>query len=215
MLWLATNSQPFQGPLLNIGNFIINQLPNETRIDYQRNSKDWFDLFLTLILGFTASGFVWLTYVHTHFNKPIFWIVGICFAFLGLVKLADGFFRLVQSSKSVVVISRDKKELSARSKFWKTVQVDFEDISAIILKGQNIATRVKYSTRYQIYMTIQIMTRDGRHLPLLTVNPTRIITTSIKELETDEYEIGQGLAKLVAAETGKLYQWKGFERTYA
>ena len=197
---------------MKFGNYTVRQDDKQACIDYERTMKDWFDIFLAFLLGFAAGAFIIELYVHTHFDKAIFWIVGLCFAFLALVKLSDGVLKLLRPARAVISLSKDTRQLQIRKAAGKATTVGFNEIGYLELKGKDIITRFKLSERHAIYITLSIVTKTGQSIPVLDINPDKIISASIEQTEATQYDTGLGLTEWLANETGVHYRWLGFER---
>jgi len=127
-------SKPYH---LKIGNFNIEQRNGETVVDYHRTLKDWLDILLYLILGIGPTAFIVVMYQHTHFEAWIWWAVAFLFAFFAFIKLAEGFTRLTQPTRSIIVINNKDNKLVAKYPYLRKTIINLEDINRIQLSGVN------------------------------------------------------------------------------
>ncbi|MDR3714506.1 MAG: hypothetical protein P4L51_16965 [Puia sp.] len=201
--------------MLTIGNYGIVQSGNVTTIDYRRGIKDWVDSVSSTVIGLAALGFSVVLFTRTHPGNFIFLFIGGLFGLVGLYRLWVGIVLLFKPTQHIVVISKDKKQLTAKYPAFKTTTVDLGSISEVVLRGTHESIKAGNTRRLRIYVTVDIATKGGSFIPVLTINPTQIVRMSDEEIELGIRETGEALSALLAGELGVKHQWTGFQRIYS
>jgi hypothetical protein len=198
---------------LKIGNFNIEQQNGNTVVNYRRTVKDWIDIFVYLFLGLAASAFIVKMFQYADFQTWIFWVMIALFSFFALLKLTDGFTRLTQSTKSIILINYAENKLIAKYPYMKKTIINLEDIVRIQLSGVNERIRMSKTTQVRTYSKIEVLDRYGELHVILLINTKQLFRISTKMIETEVYDTGQKLAKILSEQTKAEYQWTGFHTT--
>lgn len=101
-----------------IKNFTIIQNKSKLIINYSKTAKDWFDSIIILLIG--LSLFVVTYFLMSQGIKTTSYISiggGLVFAFQAVVQSTSGIFRILQSSKKILVIDMDTKTLTSKKNF--------------------------------------------------------------------------------------------------
>lgn len=172
-----------------IKNFTIIQNKSKLIINYRKTAKDWFDSVIILFIGL-------FLYVATYFLisqgiKTTSFISiggGLVFAFQAFVQSTSGIFRILQSSKKILVIDRDSKTLTSKKNFFISKTFPLENIEAITASGQKekVFTSGGNSMK-RTYCTVTVKLKDKTSEELFIINTHRFFQTSSNKLETELY----------------------------
>lgn len=193
-----------------IGHFTIERQGDTTRVHYRRSPKDWLDIVFYLVPGSAAAAFVVFLVRRIDAGEWVHWIIAALFSFFALLKLAEGFVRLTQATRSVVVLEHREKKLIARYPYLRRTVIDMGDISQILLKGQKERMQLSSRSVVRTYCNINVLDKYGVERTILSINPTQVFLSE-RKIETGAYQTGQKLAKLLAKATEARYQWKGYQ----
>lgn len=172
-----------------IKNFTIIQNKSKLIINYRKTAKDWFDSVIILLIGLFLS--VATYFLISQGIKTTSYISiggGLVFAFQAFVQSTSGIFRILQSSKKILVIDRDSKTLTSKKNFFISKTFPLENIEAITASGQKekVFTSGGNSMK-RTYCTVTVKLKDKTSEELFIINTHRFFQTSSNKLETELY----------------------------
>lgn len=172
-----------------IKNFTIIQNKSKLIINYRKTAKDWFDSVIILFIGLFLS--VATYFLISQGIKTTSFISiggGLVFAFQAFVQSTSGIFRILQSSKKILVIDRDSKTLTSKKNFFISKTFPLENIEAITASGQKekVFTSGGNSMK-RTYCTVTVKLKDKTSEELFIINTHRFFQTSSNKLETELY----------------------------
>ncbi|MBW3524315.1 hypothetical protein [Chryseobacterium sp. NKUCC03_KSP] len=172
-----------------IKNFTIIQNKSKLIINYRKTAKDWFDSVIILFIGLFLS--VATYFLISQGIKATSFISiggGLVFAFQAFVQSTSGIFRILQSSKKILVIDRDSKTLTSKKNFFISKTFPLESIEAITASGQKekVFTSGGNSMK-RTYCTVTVKLKDKTSEELFIINTHRFFQTSSNKLETELY----------------------------
>ncbi|MEG2161304.1 MAG: hypothetical protein RRY62_08865 [Chryseobacterium sp.] len=172
-----------------IKNFTIIQNKSKLIINYSKTAKDWFDSIIILLIGLFLS--VATYFLMSQGIKTTSYISiggGLVFAFQAVVQSTSGIFRILQSSKKILVIDRDTKTLTSKKIFFISKTFPLENIEAITASGQKekVFTSGGNSMK-RTYCTVTAKLKDKTSEELFIINTHRFFQTSSNKLETELY----------------------------
>lgn len=172
-----------------IKNFTIIQNKSKLIINYRKTAKDWFDSVIILLIGlFLSVATYFLISQGIKTNSFMSIGGGLVFAFQAFVQSTSGIFRILQSSKKILVIDRDSKTLTSKKNFFISKTFPLENIEAITASGQKekVFTSGGNSMK-RTYCTVTVKLKDKTSEELFIINTHRFFQTSSNKLETELY----------------------------
>jgi len=172
-----------------IKNFTIIQNKSKLIINYRKTAKDWFDSVVILFIGLFLS--VATYFLISQGIKTTSFISiggGLIFAFQAFVQSTSGIFRILQSSKKILVIDRDSKTLTSKKNFFISKTFSLENIEAITASGQKENVFISSgNSMKRSYCIVTAKLKDKTSEELFLINTHRFFQTSSNKLEIELY----------------------------
>lgn len=198
------------------GNFEFDKDNSVSILNYNRSSKDWFDILSSLLIGLLSASVVF--YIINAMIKDFSWIdplILLVFGFVAFLKISYSISRLLEPTKKLISINKNSGTVELKSSKFKSQTVNLSDISLITynlnkdevdLTDQDSSTIIKN----RFWIEVIFLTKNKQHIKAFNINPSHIFDKG--DYKTKEILLSKSkkLLKKLARELEVEYRYKGF-----
>ncbi|MDQ8004505.1 MAG: hypothetical protein REI64_06855 [Pedobacter sp.] len=179
-----------------IDNFTITETSTRVVVDYTKNAKDWFDTFITMILGLFTSVSTYLFLQHGFKTANFILILaGIILTIAAIYLVVSGLSRFFQPTRNLLVINKETNTLVSRQTPFASKTFSLNEIQNLVVSGQNEKISVGDGQKMtRTYFTISAKLKGKSDERLFTINTNRFFRPSIQKLEIELYSKAKNLA---------------------
>jgi hypothetical protein len=166
----------------SIGPYQIENSPTFFRLSKKHSSKDWLDIFVSIIMG-TMSVIAVIFIINERLLITFNWLllfICLIFSFVAFLKLSYAVTRLLEPTQNIILVNKTTRIVTFGLTQFQKLKVHQSELKLIKYQlNKEVVKSSENQFKDKYWIDVKLITKDKSY-PLFIINPTNFIDNDTK-----------------------------------